>query len=250
MLARKPWLCSGISSSLPVSKIVHGNAVRIATSVHTEGPQQYFRSQIRSGEGGRPHTRHSIRSDLPQHTGTQLTDFDSLKNDSFGQTELVYFSKNFALFLEFDIWTKLWQIANTIWLWLGDGLSGNGDNLLTRGEGAPNCIIFQFPSLNNSQLKQNLQFFGVLEWCAQSKDEFIFFWNHIFLKKQVWLWQTDSVSSVQVSIVFDIMTSWPPIILSGPIITLSKTPAKAPAHLVVSNFESEELGWGWGKNCG
>ena len=70
------------------------------------------------------------------------------------------------------------------------------------------------------------------------------------MKKQFWLWQTDSVSSVQVSIVFDIMTIEPPIILSSPIITLSKTPARAPAHLVVSNFESEELGWGGGKNCG
>ena len=36
---------------------------------------------------------------------------------------------------------------------------------------------------------------------------------------------------------FDIMTNLLPIILSPPIITRSKTPAKALAKLVVSNFE-------------
>lgn len=46
---------------------------------------------------------------------------------------------------------------------------------------------------------------------------------------------------------FDIMTNLLPIILSPPIITLSKTLAKALAKLVVSNFE---MGWGPGKNCG
>ena len=66
----------------------------------------------------------------------------------------------------------------------------------------------------------------------------------MFLKKQFWLWQTDSVSSVQVSIVSDIMTNLPPIILSNPIITLSKTSAKASALLVVSNFEMGGTGVG------
>ena len=36
---------------------------------------------------------------------------------------------------------------------------------------------------------------------------------------------------------FDIMTNLLPIILSPPIITRSKTPAKALAKLVVTNFE-------------
>ena len=151
-------LCSYISYMtfimIPIHKIVHGNAVRIATSVHT-GATTIFQEPNTIWRG-RPHTRHSIRSDLPQET--QRTDFlmiywrmVTLNGQTLHWYTLMikpwsYFSKNAhgihqicaskLGLLEFDIWTKLYHIANTIC-----------PPLCHRGWFNPKChvtIIFQF----------------------------------------------------------------------------------------------------------
>ena len=154
LICRAKW---GLKCPEAHHTIEHGNVERSAWSALT-GPASIFQEPNRREAPSltrRPHTRHSIRSDLPQET--QRTDFLMIHWRTVtldGQTlywytlmirPWSYFSKNAhgihqicvskLGLLEFDIWTKLYHIANTICPLSGDILSGKGGWFAVRQRG-------------------------------------------------------------------------------------------------------------------